>query len=89
MTAFHRRSTVAGGLALVRAFCQWCIEHTVRKCRVKSLVRRNMDGRERDADRVYVNGYTKRMKKKEEKIRNSLNLQKKIGELFACDIQVQ
>ena len=33
-TAFHRRSTVSGGLALLRGFCQWKIEHQVGKCRL-------------------------------------------------------
>jgi len=36
-----------------------------------------MDGRERDAGRLHESGYKKRMKKKQQEIRNALNLQKK------------
>ena len=36
-TAFHRRSAVTAGLALLRAFCQWTIEHQVRKCSLKEF----------------------------------------------------
>ena len=35
--AFHRGSAVSGGLALWRAFCQWKIEHQVRKSYEKGL----------------------------------------------------
>ena len=66
---------MAGGLALVWAFCRWKVEHQVRNCCVKGLIPRNMAGRERDAGRLYESGYKKRMKKKEQKIRNALNLQ--------------
>jgi len=51
-TAFHRRSAVSGGLALLRAFCQWKIEHQVRKCCVKGLILRIgtwLDAREMQA----------------------------------------
>ena len=43
-TAFHRNSAVPGGLASLRAFCQWNIEHQVRKCCVKGLILRNVAG---------------------------------------------
>jgi len=48
---------VTAGLELLRAFCQWKIEHQIRKCCVKGLILRNMAGRERDAGRLYENGY--------------------------------
>ena len=48
---------MTGGLALLRAFCQWKIEHQIRKCCAKGLILRNMVGRERDADRMYESGY--------------------------------
>jgi len=48
---------VSGGLALLRAFCQWKIEHQIRKCCVKGLILRNMAGLERDAGRLYKSGY--------------------------------
>jgi len=38
---------VSGGLALLRVFCQWMIEHQIRKCCVKGVILRNMAGRER------------------------------------------
>ena len=51
-TAFHRRSAVSDGLALLRAFCQWKIEHQVQKCCVKGLTLRIgtwLDAREMQA----------------------------------------
>jgi len=48
---------VSGSLALLRAFCQWKIEHQIRKCCVKGLMLRNMAGRERDAGCLYESGY--------------------------------
>jgi len=54
--AFHQSSAVSGGLTLLRAFCQWKIEHHVRKSCVKELTLRNMAGRHRDAGRLYENG---------------------------------
>ena len=48
---------VSGGLALLRAFCQWKIEHQIRKCCVKGLIMRNMAGRESDAGCRYESGY--------------------------------
>jgi len=30
--AFHRSFAVSGGLELLRAFCQWKIEHQLIKC---------------------------------------------------------
>jgi len=48
-----------------------------------------MAGGERDADRLYESSSKKRMKKKEQELRNALNLQKKnrkISKLFACDM---
>ena len=62
---------MSGGLALLRAFCQWKIELCV-----KGLILRNMAGRKRDAGRLYESGYKKRMKKRTGK-RNYLNLQTK------------
>jgi len=53
-SAFHRSSQVSGGLALLGAFCQWKVEHQVRKCCLKGLMLRNMAGRERDAGRLYT-----------------------------------
>jgi len=46
-----------------------------------------MAGRERGGGRLYESGYKKRMKKKEQEIRNALNLQKNknITEFFTCD----
>ena len=44
---------------------------------MKGLILRNMAGRERDGGRLYESGYKKRMRKKEQEIRNALNLQKK------------
>jgi len=40
----------------VASFCQWKIEHQVRKCYVDGLILRNMAGRERDAGRLYESG---------------------------------
>jgi len=48
---------VSGGLPTLRAFCQWKIEHQVRKCCVKGLILRNMARRERDVGRLYQGGY--------------------------------
>jgi len=48
---------VSGGLALLRAFCQWKIQHQIRKYCVKALILRNIAGRERDAGRLYESGY--------------------------------
>jgi len=56
-TAFHRSSAVSGCLALLRTFCQWKIEHQVRKYCVKGLILRNMVRREADACRVNESGY--------------------------------
>jgi len=39
-SAFHERSAVSGCLALLRAFCQWKIEHQLRKRCVKGLILR-------------------------------------------------
>jgi len=47
---------MSGGLALLRAVCQWKIGHEVRKCCVKNVILRNMAGRVRDAGRLYENG---------------------------------
>ena len=47
--AFHRSSGVTGSLALLWGFCQWQIEHQIRKCCAQGLILRNMAGRERDA----------------------------------------
>jgi len=55
--AFHRSFAVSGGPALLQAFCQWKIEHQIRKLCVKGSMLRNMAGRERDADRLYKSGY--------------------------------
>ena len=46
---------MSGGLALVRTFSQWKIEHQVRKCCLKGLILRTMAGHERDAGRLYDN----------------------------------
>jgi len=35
--AFYRSSGVSGGLALLQGFCQWKIEHQVKKCCVKVI----------------------------------------------------
>jgi len=58
-TAFHRSSAVSGGLALLRAFCQWQwkIEHQVRNCCVKGLILRKKAGSKTDAGRLYESGY--------------------------------
>jgi len=48
---------VSGGLAFLRAFCQWKIKHQIRKVCVKGLIVRNMAGRERDSGRLYESGY--------------------------------
>jgi len=48
---------VSGGLALLRAFCKWKIEHQISKCCVKGFILRNMAGRERDAGCLYESGY--------------------------------
>jgi len=45
-TAFHRTSAVSGSLALLRAFCQWKIEHQVRSC-VKGMIEVHGWARER------------------------------------------
>ena len=37
---------MSGGLALLRAFCQWKIEHQVRKGCVRGLILRTNFGRE-------------------------------------------
>jgi len=66
------------------ATCEWKSEHQVRKYLVKGLISRNMAGRERDGDRFYEGAYKKRMKKKEQKIRNAPNLQKKQISLNVC-----
>jgi len=57
-------------LALLRAFCQWKIAG------VKGLILSNMARRGRDVGRLYRGGYEKGMEKKEQEIRNALNLQK-------------
>jgi len=79
---------VSGGLTLLQAICQRKIEYQVRKCCVKGLILRFMAGRESGVCHLYnlhESGYKKRMKKKQEEIRNALNLHKKICESFACD----
>jgi len=43
-------------LAVLRAFCQWKIEHQIKKCCAKGLILRNMAERERDAG-LYESGY--------------------------------
>ena len=48
---------VPGDLALLRAFCQWKIEHQIKKCCVKGLILRNMAVRERDASCLYESGF--------------------------------
>ena len=48
---------VSGGLALLRAFCQWKTEYQIKKCCVKGLILRNMAGRESDAGCLYESGY--------------------------------
>jgi len=55
-SAFHERSAVSGCLALLRAFCQWKIEHQLRKRCVKGLILRDMAGSERDAGCLYESG---------------------------------
>ena len=35
---------MSGGLASLQAFCQWKIEHQVRKCCMKGLILRNVAG---------------------------------------------
>ena len=45
-----------GDLVLLQAFCQWKVEHQIRKCCVKGLTMRNMAGRERYARRLYESG---------------------------------
>jgi len=50
-------TAVSGGLALLRAFCEWQIEHQVRRCCKKGLILRNMAGREKGAGRLYESGY--------------------------------
>ena len=53
---------MAGGLALVCAFCQWKIEHKESECG-GGLIPRHMAGHERDGGRFHESIYKKRMKK--------------------------
>jgi len=48
---------VSGSFALLRAFCQWKVEHQIRKYCVKGLILRNMAGREKDAGCLHESGY--------------------------------
>jgi len=50
--SFCWSSAVSSGPAFLRAFCQWKIEHQIRKRCVKGLILWNMAGHERDADRL-------------------------------------
>jgi len=69
--AFHPRSAVSRGLALLRAFCFVSVRLNIK------YESHQVAGREQDAGRLYGSGYKKIMKKKEQEIRNALNLKKK------------